>query len=162
MFVKYNSVLRGVRSTAPFLQNTMVQLCCPAQVAQRFLGTARVFERANGALSWDEALKSLNRYQTTLHGINSAIIKLGKLTFASRIYRGIHGMALPKEFWQPNAFGVKGGIENGFMSTVRAAAPPLTVPIPVPPALHPPCGRLARRRPSGTWRWAMRPRATAR
>ena len=34
-----------------------------------------------------------------------------------KIYRGIHGMALPKEFWEPNAFGVKGGIENGFMSS---------------------------------------------
>ena len=85
MFVKYNGVLRGVRSPAPFLQNTMIKLCCPTAVAQRYLGTAPVYERANGDLSWDEALKSLNRYQTTLHGINSAVIKLGKLTHATKV-----------------------------------------------------------------------------
>jgi len=33
------------------------------------------------------------------------------------VYRGIAGMSLPDEFWQPNEFGVKGGIENAFMST---------------------------------------------
>ena len=33
------------------------------------------------------------------------------------MYRGISGMALPKEFWQENDFGVKGGVENAFMST---------------------------------------------
>ena len=32
------------------------------------------------------------------------------------MYRGIAGKALPKEFWKPNEYGVKGGIENAFMS----------------------------------------------
>ena len=35
-----------------------------------------------------------NMYTTTLHGINSAIIKLGKLTVAEKVYRGIAGMKL--------------------------------------------------------------------
>ena len=26
-------------------------------------------------------------------------------------------MALPEEFWEPNEFGVKGGVESAFMST---------------------------------------------
>eukprot|EP00966_Prymnesium_polylepis_P181174 4196501-Prymnesium_polylepis.1 len=62
-------------------------------------------------------MKSLNRYTTTLHGINSAIIKLGKLTKATKVYRGISGMALPDEFWEPNEYGVRGGVESAFMST---------------------------------------------
>ena len=41
-------------------------------------------------------------------GINSAIIKLGKLTVATKVYRGIAGKSLPDEFWQENDFGVKG------------------------------------------------------
>ena len=50
-------------------------------------------------------------------GINSAVIKLGKLTEANKVYRGISGMALPKEFWEANEFGVRGGVETAFMST---------------------------------------------
>ena len=34
------------------------------------------------------------------------------------MYRGISGMALPKEFWEPNEdSGVRGGVESAFMST---------------------------------------------
>ena len=68
-------------------------------------------------LSFEQARKQLNRYTTTLHAINSAVIKLGKLTKATKVYRGISGMALPKEFWDENEFGVRGGVENAFMST---------------------------------------------
>ena len=55
------------------------------------------------------------RYTTTLHAINSAIVKVSKLTKARKVYRGIAGMALPKQFWEPNEYNVKGGVENGFM-----------------------------------------------
>ena len=118
MFVKYNAVLRGLRPDVPFLRNTMVTLCCPKAVAEAYMGTAKVFEQpADHSISFDEAKKSLNKYTTTLHCINSAIVKLGKLTKATKIYRGVAGMKLPDEFWKPNDFGVKGGVENGFMST---------------------------------------------
>lgn len=33
------------------------------------------------------------------------------------VYRGVSGMALPAQFWRRNDFGVRGGIEAGFMST---------------------------------------------
>ena len=108
MFVKYNSVLRGLRSASPFLKNAMVTLCCPKATADAF---------AAGAITFDEAKKSLNKYCTTLHAINSSIIKLGKLTVATKVYRGVSGMKLPDTFWTANEFGVKGGVENGFMST---------------------------------------------
>ena len=121
MFVKYNGVLRGLRSESPFLRNSMIQLCCPAAIFMKYIGDTPLnklfLQPVNWTLSFDEALRSLNKYTTTLHAINSAIIKLGKLTKATKVYRGISGMALPDEFWKPNEFDVRGGIESAFMST---------------------------------------------
>ena len=88
----------------------MVSLCCSAEVAAAY---------KDGTIGFKEANSSLNMYPTTLHAVNSAIIKLGKLTKATKVYRGIAGMALPKEFWKPNEYGVKGGIENAFMSSTE-------------------------------------------
>ena len=86
MFVKYNGVLRGLQSPdSDFLKNTMVSLCCPKDVAEQFQGNAKIFQPANGELSFEQAKAALNRYTTTLHGINSAIIKLGKLTKATKV-----------------------------------------------------------------------------
>ena len=70
-----------------------------------------------------EALCQGNRYTTTLHAINSAIIKLSKLTAAGKVYRGVSGGVLPESCRKPNAHGVKGGVECGFMSTRCAAQP---------------------------------------
>ena len=56
-------------------------------------------------------------YVTTLHAINSGIIKLSKQTKACTVYRGVAGGVLPDQFWTPNDHGVMGGIELGFMST---------------------------------------------
>ena len=117
LFVKYNGLLRGLQSDSNFLKNTMVALCCPRAIAEKFQGVAKMHELANGTLSFDEAERHLNRYTTTLHGINSAIIKLGKLTKATKVYRGITNMSLPERFWIANKFNVRGGIEPAFMST---------------------------------------------
>ena len=139
MFVKYNGLLRGLQSpNNDYLTNSMVKLCCSKDTADQYRG---------GKLSFEQAKTSLNTYTTTLHGINSAIIKLGKLTLATKVrttianppsirpqplpslapaaparfilqvYRGISGMALPAAFWEPNEFRVRGGVENAFMST---------------------------------------------
>ena len=121
----------------------MVSLCCSKEVAAKF--------KAN-EISFEVAVTSVNRYPNTLHAINSAVVKASKLSKARKIYRGIAGMSLPKEFWEPNEYGeehpaptaaqlhgthrhslrthqfwrvtaisnlpgVKGGIENAFMST---------------------------------------------
>ena len=66
MFVKYNGVLRGLRSVSPFLRNGMIKLCCEAAVFTQFIGNAQMSSPANGSLSFGEALKSLNKYSTTL------------------------------------------------------------------------------------------------
>jgi len=89
LFVKYNAVLRGVRSK------------CSRQFAR-----------------WFASCKG-NRYATSLHIINTAVNKLSQLTQATRVYRGISGGLLPASFWQPNAFHVRGGVEGAFMSCTR-------------------------------------------
>ena len=168
LFVKYNAVLRGLHSTSPFLRNSLVQLCCAPDVVRRYMGGARTHEEAKGGLPWASALAQCNKYVTTLHAINSCIVKTGKLTkcskvhmhtcahtyrdhvdmlhthththththartharthmntyvhhAVSKVYRGMAGMALPDEFWHENEFGVRGGVENAFMSTTLDA-----------------------------------------
>ena len=59
MFVKYNGVLRGLQSESPFLRKAMLQLCCLAEVFEKYSG---------GKLTIEEAKRQLNKYTTTLHG----------------------------------------------------------------------------------------------
>jgi hypothetical protein len=54
---------------------------------------------------------------TTLHALNSAIIKLSRTQRSERVFRGAAGGVLPAEFWKPNKQNVRGGIELAFMST---------------------------------------------
>merc|ERR1719291_1244604 len=60
-----------------------------------------------------------NRYTTSLHACNSSLLKLSKILPATTVYRGVAGAKgqLPKEFWEPNDKGIRGGVEYGFMST---------------------------------------------
>ena len=52
-----------------------------------------------------------NTYVTTTHVINSAIVKVSKLTKVGKVYRGVAGGVLPDRFWVPNEQGVRGGID---------------------------------------------------
>ena len=58
-----------------------------------------------------------NKYTTTLHVLNSLVVKCSKLTTATKVYRGSAKGVLPDSFWNPNAHGVRGGVEAAFMST---------------------------------------------
>ena len=51
-----------------------------------------------------------NGYPTTIHAINSFVLKLSKLTKATKVYRGFTRAKLPPSFWEANAFGTRGGI----------------------------------------------------
>ena len=57
------------------------------------------------------------RFVTTIHAINSGIIKLSVLTPVITVYRGMSGLELPKELEIASKFGGKLGIEYSFMST---------------------------------------------
>ena len=64
-----------------------------------------------------EALCHGNRYATTLHVLNSCIVKLSKLTKVCKVYRGLAKGVLPDAFWNKDKYGVRGGVEAAFMST---------------------------------------------
>ena len=58
-----------------------------------------------------------NLYTTTLHVINSTVLKLGKLTQARVVYRGISFRTLPKQMLKKDEASLtRGGIEYGFTS----------------------------------------------
>ena len=63
-----------------------------------------------------------NLYTTTIHAINSCVLKLSKLTRAAKVYRGFQGSMLPAQFWSKNEFNVAGGCEYGFTSTTTDRA----------------------------------------
>ena len=63
-----------------------------------------------------------NNYTTTLHLINSAVIKLSKTTNVSKVYRGLSGRALPTTMLKANEHAVRGGVEFAFLSTSTSRA----------------------------------------
>jgi len=124
LFVKYNSVLRGIKSDVPFLINQMLELCCaPPEYAACQAhasspgGRGMTDSSPEASTAFERARAAMNTYTTTLHAVNSAIVKLSKLTYASKVYRGVAGRVLPEQFWNANEYGVRGGIEAAFMST---------------------------------------------
>ena len=71
-------------------------------------------------MSFAESIKSLNKYTTSLHSVNSSIIKLSKLTKAKKVYRGVSGGILPDVCRMPNSYGVRGGVEGARSIGIRA------------------------------------------
>ena len=61
-----------------------------------------------------------NLYVTTIHAINSGILKLSRMQRACTVWRGVHGGVLPEQFWTENEHGVMGGVERAFMSTTTS------------------------------------------
>lgn len=60
-----------------------------------------------------------NQYVSTIHAINSCVIKLSKLSVAGKVWRGVCYGKLPDCFWTANAEGIRGGVEFGFGSCTR-------------------------------------------
>eukprot|EP01052_Picozoa_sp_SAG31_P008044 SAG31_NODE_396_length_16264_cov_17.206496_14_plen_79_part_00 len=46
-------------------------------------------------------------FVTTLHAINSGVIKCSRMQPKCVVYRGMSGLKLPESFVQPDAFGVR-------------------------------------------------------
>lgn len=58
-----------------------------------------------------------NLYTTTLHVINSAVLKLGKLARVETVYRGISRKTMPRKMVHKDpSDNTRGGIEYGFTS----------------------------------------------
>lgn len=63
----------------------------------------------------------LRWFASVLSVINSAVVKLGKLQRAEKVYRGMGGGVLPEQFWTASEHNVRGGCEYGFLSTTTKA-----------------------------------------
>ena len=50
-----------------------------------------------------------NMYVTTLHVLNSCIVKLSKLSQVCKLYRGLANGRLPDAFFHADEYGVQGG-----------------------------------------------------
>ena len=87
MSMKYNAVLRGLGEDGLPKSEENVQ----SENMKRLCGDSR--------------------YVSTLHCINSAIVKLSHLAKPQTVYRGVAGRVLPSEFWLG-----QGGVEFAFMS----------------------------------------------
>ena len=109
MYEKLNAVLRfhsGERQHSSMESVPFLQKKCET------LGLGNWKEEDGGVVWYWE-----NNYATTIHAVNSCVLKLSKLTRACKVWRGFTGATLPPSFFEANEEGVRGGIEYGFSST---------------------------------------------
>ena len=107
---QYNGVLRGMGGKVDSLVETFDQLCMGNKYARHLPAPSlRISPRTTSG-------DPLRRYATTLHVINSAIVKLSKLTPVDTVYRGVSGGVLPDEFWKPNEHKVPRSLHRNRLS----------------------------------------------
>ena len=94
MFVRYNATLRAAGARASSARGG------PSGSATT-LARSPSFASAGGPQT----------FTTSLHVTSSAIVKLGKLVKAEKVYRGVAGRRLPQQLIEANEWNVKGGIE---------------------------------------------------
>ena len=101
LFEKYCAVLRGVPGFSAFLTDKYAHACIDAcmQPTHKY---AR--DDACGPRRYKKLCLG-NRYSGTIHAINSAFVKLGRISTASKLYRGVGGFRLPEAFLSPDEFG---------------------------------------------------------
>jgi len=125
--VPYNELLQMMRTKNEELKTHGQTALVEEEVVAGRLYTGPCYELYNTVLRAKSPNLHLNQKQkdlngdndfpTTIHGINSCVIKLSKLTKATKVYRGFSSATLPPKFWEPNAFGTCGGVEFAFAST---------------------------------------------
>ena len=103
MYVKYNAVLRGQNGgDNMWTRNDPDVPPAPHRTpSAEFKDLWREFVR----------LCKQNMYPTTLHAINSAVIKLGKLMKVKKVYRGLSDKTLPQQMLKKDRHDVRGGVE---------------------------------------------------
>ena len=109
---QYNNVLRFFSGNA-FLQKQCVYY--------------KLGEVKDGKFEWTLAP---TKYATTIHAINSAIIKLSQLTKAATVFRGLAGLRLPQNFFVKNKDGIAGGVDVGHGGRIGAGLATRLVPLP--------------------------------
>ena len=120
--VKANARLRAEGHAEVIKEELLGGRLYTGPMYQKYNAVLRGYGDAPGSTFLADAARKLtkgNRYVTTIHAINSAVIKLSKLSKAGKVYRGVCYGLLPEQFWKGDESGVKGGIEFGFQSTTR-------------------------------------------
>ena len=138
LFIKYNSVLRGVDSTSDFLQTQFISLCCAKEVGERF-------EKSDKSSTDFSAAKAhATLYTSTLHAINSSIVKMSKLTRARYTAASLTRRC-------PPSFGRRTSLAFAAVSKRRSCPPP--------PCATSPWAMLARAAPASSlrskWGWCV-------
>ena len=91
----------------------MLPPCCPHVLPPRVAVGAWATSNEMDGVHWEWH----NKYTTTIHAINSVVVKCSRLTKVQPLYRGWTGATLPESFFEEDDMGVKGGVEYGFSST---------------------------------------------
>ena len=99
VFLKYNGVLRALGE-----QKSVAR----GEFDESTLKDSRLQHNFNNLCNGS------NKYATTIHLINSAILKISHLSSTAPVYRGLRGNCFNTE----NVIG-SGGVEQGFLSTTR-------------------------------------------
>ena len=100
MFMKYNTVLRFFGGK---LERDAGEEPTYPQVQAESLGLGKwITSEDHSFWRWE------NTYATTIHAVNSCVLKLSKLMRACHVYRGFAGARLPAAFWRANEDGVCG------------------------------------------------------
>ena len=119
MYCKYNVVLRDIGEVQSSLQSTNSSNSSNVSEDEISNRIRKHQERKDGP---DMESKMAHRtegnlYTTTLHVINSCVLKLGKLARAGMVYRGLNKKAMPNNLkYKDTVSNVRGGVEFGFTS----------------------------------------------
>jgi hypothetical protein len=117
-----NSRLRKESHSEMIVEEMLAGRLYTGPMYMKYNAVLRAKSKADMLIKAWKALCMGNDYVTTIHAINSCVLKLSKLTKAAKVWRGIKDARLPPEFWVPNEMGVRGGIEYGFSSTTTDKA----------------------------------------
>ena len=116
-FEKYNAVLRGEGSGSrvPMFLRRYKELTkgnrCKLSATEACVAACAAAAAAAAVADRWGVRSCAPTDATTIHVINSALIRLSKLQQIERVYRGFAGGVLPESFLEPNEYNVKGGLQ---------------------------------------------------
>jgi hypothetical protein len=119
MYTKYNAVLRDIGQLRLRADGTSSRTISEKEIGDELCNLVKDRRQNEKSSDMDKQASDTcgNLYTTTLHVINSSVIKLGKLHRAQPVYRGIARRTLQKHLMRKDEqTNTRGGIEFGFMS----------------------------------------------
>ena len=75
LYVKYNGVLRGLNSDSAFLKGTMVRLCCPKEVSDKYTAGVITFEPHRHCHLCNLSLQNWALCSLSLHNLSTCHLR---------------------------------------------------------------------------------------